>query len=260
MHTVEIVFPSTKFSEAIDSAVNQLIGCWRNNGQLAGREFPSWMDNDGIHCSSQIPAQNALSLENNSLYADEALSRLADLKAAPVITDKGPCPESDGPCRCAARQSLILYTNFVSMESPARCGDCFRPIPLYTFGAPKDTDYFDVLAWEADYKACDTLQMGCSVGERFGERQLYEHDSPLNRQAGAIARRLEKLTGVPTYTYLMKSRGKTLGAEQRRPCPRCGGAWRMRKPRHDRFDFCCEKCRLIANIAWNVRDTFISTP
>ena len=56
-----------------------------------------------------------------------------------------------------------------------------------------------------------------------------------------------------TFYFLSKGRGRSRAAEQARLCPGCGGDWLLEEPRHDCFDFRCESCRLLSNIAWTVR-------
>ena len=150
-------------------------------------------------------------------------------------------------------KSYILYTTYVSLESPIRCGDCFGGIPLYRLPATRDDEYGDIITWESDYKACDTLQMNCSTGERFGLSQLSKHDSSLAIRGREICNRITVTTGIPTYYYLLKSSGKGLKAEQARKCPSCKGEWLLQEPLHGLFNFQCDGCRLLSNIAWSVR-------
>jgi len=131
-------------------------------------------------------------------------------------------------------------------------GDCFDPVPLYRVPPTRDLEYLDILQWAADYQACDTLQMHCTTGERFGERQLVGHDSSLTAQGREICRRLSAKTGLPAYYYLHNSRGRSLRDERRRRCPGCRRNWSMAEPWHGRFDFKCERCLLLSNIATNV--------
>jgi predicted nucleic acid-binding Zn ribbon protein len=55
--------------------------------------------------------------------------------------------------------------------------------------------------------------------------------------------------GLKTARAFRKNRKR----EQRRRCPLCGGAWRLEKPLHRLFDFKCDMCRLVSNLAWDVR-------
>ena len=48
--------------------------------------------------------------------------------------------------------------------------------------------------------------------------------------------------------YGARSRARELA----RLCPMCGGSWRLEEPWHI-FDFKCDRCQLLSNIAWDVR-------
>jgi len=137
-------------------------------------------------------------------------------------------------------------------ESPLSCGDCFRAVPLYRIPHTHGDEYADVLQWEADYKACDTLHMNIGTGERFGERQMFRHDSSLSRRGREICASISSLTGRPTYYYLCKVRARSSAEEERRRCPNCNGQWKLGKRWH-LFDFRCDRCLLLSNIAWTVR-------
>jgi predicted nucleic acid-binding Zn ribbon protein len=147
---------------------------------------------------------------------------------------------------------FILYTNYLSLESPIRCGDCFGIFPLYRIPATKDDEYTDILTWESDYKACDTLQMNCSTGERFGISQLSRCDSSLSKRGIDICICIAVSTGIPAYYYLLKESGRNKRAELNRKCPSCGGEWLLHDSLHKLFDFKCDKCKLLSNIGWSV--------
>ena len=103
--------------------------------------------------------------------------------------------------------------------------------------------------WQSDYQACDTLQMNCRTGERFGLREMGLPESSLSRQGREICRKIEASTGLPVYYYLHRYRMRPRAADALQPCPACGGAWKLSEPLHDRFDFRCDSCRLLANLS-----------
>ncbi|MCB1783562.1 MAG: DUF2310 family Zn-ribbon-containing protein [Alphaproteobacteria bacterium] len=65
--------------------------------------------------------------------------------------------------------------------------------------------------------------------------------------------RFNRLLNKKTYYYILKSSAKSYDAELLRNCPGCGGDWHQEQPLHDIFDFMCERCGLLSNIAFNVR-------
>lgn len=77
-------------------------------------------------------------------------------------------------------------------------------------------------------------------------------DSQLSTIGRALAAKIETLTGVPTYYYLFRYNGRSLAAEKATKCIVCGGDWVLEKRWGD-FDFRCDGCRLVSNIAFDVR-------
>ena len=90
--------------------------------------------------------------------------------------------------------------------------------------------------------------MHCITGERFGERQLFDHKSSLSRQGRDLAAQMETATGIPFFYYLHKIRSRGFDAELKRRCPNCEGVWRLEESQH-LFDFRCDPCRLLSAIA-----------
>ena len=64
---------------------------------------------------------------------------------------------------------------------------------------------------------------------------------------------LEKKLRVPVHYYLSKHFGRSDQAERKRMCPSCGKAWLRKEPLHRIFDFQCRRCRLLSNVAFDVR-------
>jgi predicted nucleic acid-binding Zn ribbon protein len=44
-----------------------------------------------------------------------------------------------------------------------------------------------------------------------------------------------------------------IAVERIRKCPKCARGWALSEPFHGKFDFLCEHCRFISNIAFDVR-------
>jgi predicted nucleic acid-binding Zn ribbon protein len=247
MYTADIRFPG----DADVDAVEALIAAWYKNGQVL--DWQTAKSADLVRVLALLPKPNALEPANNNTYAAQALKDLAARHInPPEVLLLGVDPESTVPCACIRRESLVLFTTYMSKQSPLRCGDCFGPVPLYELPHIHDHEHLRVLQWAADYKACDTLQMHCTTGERFAESQLGRHDSALSRQGREIAAAGSRLTGIPIYYFLMKARGVSSTAELRRLCPSCGGSWLRNESWHGLFDFKCEPCRLVSSIANSV--------
>lgn len=59
-------------------------------------------------------------------------------------------------------------------------------------------------------------------------------------------------TGRPVYYYLYRHAGASERAERVRRCPSCGGDWLLAAPLHAIFDFRCDRCRLLSNVAFQI--------
>ena len=71
---------------------------------------------------------------------------------APRFRRLGPEPGSRIPCACRRQPYFVLFADFLSDESPVRCGHCFGPVPLYTLPATDEAGHFqDVLRWQSRY-------------------------------------------------------------------------------------------------------------
>lgn len=134
-----------------------------------------------------------------------------------------------------------------------RCIGCNGIVPLYRLPCPATGGYSDLLGWQSNYQACDALQINCTVGERFAEREMSDLDSSLTKSGLAICRKTQEQTGHPVYYYLFRAHGRNRAREMQRRCPSCGGSWRLSEPLYGKFDFKCDECRLLSNIAWTVR-------
>lgn len=231
-----------------------LLGALRANGQILGKEFPTAEVDGGLHVTVMLPASDALDHRHDSVYVTRWYGDLATYGLlAPRVEIVGRDPETEEPCPCVDRSAIVLYTTFVDIASPLRCWDCFREVPLYTVPPMASGDFYDVLAWESDYKACDTLQMNSTTGERFALRQMGHPESSLSRHGRAICAAIEQSTGTPVYYKLHRCYGRTAEAERRRRCPSCDEEWALPAPAHRQFDFRCERCRLLSNQAPSVR-------
>lgn len=255
MFVAELTFdvPGACDVDMLSDAVNNLLGTLRMNGQVCGREWPIVQTNQ--HCSAiiLIPAHDALDSAHQNSYVKGALDKLVAIGiGAPRIAMIGEDIDGADPCTCEKPASYILYTDYLSLESPVRCGDCFCPIPLYILPHTYDDEYYDVISWQSNYQACDLLQMNCGILERATTRQLSRFDSRLCRDGLAICDRIATATGIPTYYYLYRYGSRSRTAELARRCPSCGGPWLLENPWH-LFDFKCTQCNLISNIAWDVR-------
>ena len=253
MYTAKLEYKFQKYSSSCGDELHSLLSVYYLNGQiLDNRQLISYNENK-VEVFVPLPERNSLSKNNSNIYVTRYIKRIKNLGLlSSKIQIIGFDFESLQICKCKSRSAYILYTDRLTMESPLRCYDCFHPIPLYKINRSKDKDYSDILNWESNYKSCDSLQINCTVGERFGEKQLFNHNSSLSKQGREISFVLSKYLGKPVYYYLHKSKGFSSAKEKERVCPICNGKWKLNEPLHKIFDFECKLCKILSNIAINV--------
>ncbi len=259
MYIAELFFKKTDGSmkEDVDreDELHSFLGALVHNGQILSNYFPIVQKEAGYTAFVLIPDKNALDTKYGNQWVRESYDKF--LNAAwmnPEIKILGFDASSSEVCACAKPKSFILFTHFLTVESPLKCGDCFCPVPIYLIPEAPDGSSSDIRSWQADYRACDTLQIGSSTGERFGTREMSKVDSSLSKRGRAICDAITKSTGIRTYYYLFCYNGKSDELERERKCPSCYQEWLLEEPLHKIFDFRCIKCRLLSNIAWDVRE------
>jgi predicted nucleic acid-binding Zn ribbon protein len=255
MFTAEIRFRvlNPTDDEGVADGVNGLIVSWQRNGQVLSDEWPIAVDRRVIRVFVSIPERTSLQRKLENKWAAEARRKLAEAGLSqPAVSILGREPSLD-PCSCKKPSAFVLYTDYLSMESPLRCADCFNPVPLYRLPHTSGCDtYEDIIFWCRNYQRCDALQMTCMVGERFGTKQMSSLDSELSRQGLECRKRIAEVTKKPCYYYLYRYCGRGKAAEERRKCPSCGWNWHLTQAWHKKFDFRCDRCRLLSNFAYSV--------
>jgi predicted nucleic acid-binding Zn ribbon protein len=238
--------------DQVSHALNHLFGVWRMNGQVMGREASIVR----AHLTYQTPLLCPEVIALDDRWANKYTSAAkAGVTALGLVADEphlmGEDIDGSAPCTCASPPSYIVSTNYLTLESPVWCGDCFRPIPLYHLPKTYDDEYYNIIVWQSKYQACDTLFMNSSVLERATNRELARFQSALSQQGYQVCRQIEQRTMIPTYYTIRTHYGRNLTQERQRRCPSCGAPWLLDTTWH-RFDFKCDPCRLVGNIAYSM--------
>jgi predicted nucleic acid-binding Zn ribbon protein len=258
MYHVELTFRySGKPKESnVTQGIDQLLGAWVNNGQILDADWPAVFRKTCCSAIVACPEPTSLRPRHANKWIGKFLSELRSYGVLkPKMTLLGRGLESSTVDRCRRPTSYFLMTNYLSIESPLRCGDDYLPVPLYRVPPTYEPDpsYWDILRWQKEWKSCDQLQMACGSAERWATKQISDPASSLSVTGRKICRLIEDQSGVPTYYYLYRGGGRSAAAERKRSCPSCGKKWSLSEPLHQIFDFKCNPCRLISNIAWSVR-------
>ena len=262
MFVAQIQFPfhSTNEDDETQDIVSSILRSMWQNGQISVRDFSVLSSPQGFSSFVTIPAEDALEDKNHNKWVELGIERFVKVGGQrPTFAIIGADAESGGPCECVESHGYILYTKWVACESPLRCAFCFFPVPLYRVPPTYDeSEFWNLRCWEADYQACDTLQMHCTVLERTTMRQLSQLNSSLNKSGLNIRDLISASTKQAVYYYLYVQTGKDVDSEVARKCPKCGGDWLLKEPWHNKFDFKCDKCHLLSNIALDVRESYVT--
>ena len=254
--SIEIKNPDIDRAELIDK-MEWFIGATVKNGQSQGRFSPTYLHENRLIWLTYALEKTSLSRKNDNVYVKRDRSELEKLCHAKfqVKTLGKDASQTKQICRCKTPSSYILWTNYYSLLSPLDCGDCGGNVPLYRIPKPPEPgeqEYYSIGCWNAAYRACDHLQMLCGFGERWGTRQMQDHDSGLSKDGRKVCRNIEKMVGVPVYYYLYNYRRLTEEQDKQRKCPECGNDWLLDEPWHH-FNFRCGPCRLVSNLTYNSR-------
>lgn len=235
-----------KAEQAIRHYLEQLIF----QGQILGREWPTYWQGEQFVSRLILPAADALQHKHHSDAGKQALQGLNQAGLGlPKLTVLGEDLLSNhtDPCHCP--DALVLYTRFAINNSPLYCAEHFAPLPLYKI--PNANGFEALIRWQLQYQALDEVQMQQqSVLQKPAERALQQPNSRLNQQGRRLARQLSRQLARPIYYALYSGSSNDCNTEQYRRCPQCQRDWRLSSPWHDLFDFRCEHCLLVSNIAW----------
>ena len=245
------VIADTDFSRA-ETAIRHYLETLIFNGQILGREFPTAWQQEYFSSRVVLPTPDALRQQHHSKRGVAALQQLASAGLAyPKLSTVGMDLMSQHTDDCAAADALIVYSRFSDSCSAVRCASHFAPIPLYQLNTV-EPDHEKMIRWQLQYQALDEIQMQqLRVLNKTAERSLQQVNSALNRQGRQLARQLERDNSKAVYYALYSGSSKDCIAETTKNCPLCGGDWRLPTPWHQLFDFRCEPCRLVSNIAWD---------
>jgi predicted nucleic acid-binding Zn ribbon protein len=241
--------------DQLDQISYEMLGSLYKNGQIVNWDFQIAKSAGMLRTFVMILEPDALDLKYANKYVRAAIdSAILVGMGEPKITILGESPNISESTTCSCQSdTYILYTHYLAIGSPVKCGNCLADIPLYYLPKTYDGDeYYDIIMWARDYHSCDTLQMHCTTGERFGLRQMSDPQSSLAKQGRKICDRLTELTGKLTYYHLFRYKVRTtLAKEKQRKCPGCGGEWLLTNSSL-RFQFKCDRCRLVSNLSCSV--------
>lgn len=249
MHSLSIKYKKGTDENDLWHAFNQLLGNLRHNGQLIGLEWQAYKQNGKMYATVFTATKNALDTKYQNKYVKTGIKNLQELCGYTLqinwvgITEE----EETGICNCKKRNYFLL--RYYNQFSPVICGSCNKAIPLFKIPKLHDFGYWNLTSWQSNYIACVILDVNCAVGEKWAIKQQCNADSELSKQGRAVANSIYKTTGVKTYYYLSNFSKRSKLKDTNRPCPGCGGEWRLKEEIHDYVWFKCNKCLLMSSYA-----------
>lgn len=254
MYLAELTFKiiaDTDFNQS-ETAIRNYIEALIFNGQVLGREFPTAWQQHSFTSRVVLPAENALQRRYHSDRGIAAQQLLAAAGLAyPQVKVLGMDLMSQHTDPCQQADFYILYSRFSDTCSPLRCGADLAPVPLYQLSSPNE-DHEQLIRWQLQYQALDEIQMQQSrVLFKTAERSMQQLHSELNSQGRRLARQLANQNNIKVYYALYSGSSKHCELESQKCCPGCGGSWRLTEPLLQLFDFKCDRCYLLSNIAWD---------
>ncbi len=105
--------------DQISHTINAFLAALRMNGQVCGREWPISISDSQYQVTVLLPAQDALEHTHMNHYVEHALEHIHILGLnEPSIFVCGEDIDSI-TCTCSKIDTYILYTTYLSLESPA---------------------------------------------------------------------------------------------------------------------------------------------
>lgn len=239
--------------EAQVAALDSLLGAYRLDGHILGREFRTVALEGRLEAYVVLPARDAFETHHRNEYIEKQILKLPNLGLGdPELTLLSEDRAESNECECPDSAAFILFTTYLTIQSPVRCSDCFGQVPLYRLPRFESGEFLEVISWASDYAACDTLYMNSATGVRFGYSEISQFASSLSVRGRTICEKITQTTSKPVYYYLLRHQGRSRNAEITRKCPNCNGGWLLPEKWHNIFDFRCDRCRLVSNISFSV--------
>jgi predicted nucleic acid-binding Zn ribbon protein len=245
--------PDKYSKDSVLDALQTVLAALHMNGQVCGSEWPMLASGETISAIVLSPEAQSLDARFNSKYVAAAMARCEDEGLLVTFEVLGEDAESPRACLCPDPSAYVLFTSYISFASPIRCMDCFRQVAMYRMKAMASGEFYELLSWQSDFQSCDSLQMHCTVLEKQTTREMSDIDSSLSKTGLAHCETLAASSNRPFYYYLYRGHGRSLHAELERRCPGCGSDWKLASQLHDLFDFKCDRCSLLSNVAFDVR-------
>lgn len=254
-HQISISINTKHNREELLNEFEFLLASLCQTGQIVKKyEMPYIQDNEIISFQS-TPERTSLSKKNGSEYVNRHWNNLEKWCDSKVSVKKIATYPSSASliCKCKLSVFYVLLTHTFNDLSPIECGTCGGVVPIYKLKALTSEERYSIFSWETNYKACDDLQLGCTVGEKWATKQMSDAHSQLSKQGIDICSKISNATNVPVYYYLFNFKHISGKQDNERKCPSCNKEWLLSNPLHGFYNFKCNECHLISSITSNAK-------
>ncbi|MDF2193472.1 DUF2310 family Zn-ribbon-containing protein [Paraflavitalea sp. CAU 1676] len=252
---ISITINTTFAREKLFSEFETLMGNLCKTGQIIGNYETPFINDDELIAFQTTLERGSLSRKYFDEYVIQRkrnLEKWCNAKLRTEVVGKT-IPAYKGVCKCKKPAFYILFTYALNDSGFIDCGTCKKVVPFYKLKHLNYNDRYEMLGWETNYKACDNLQLRCTVGEKWATRQMSDPKSQLSAQGIKICNRLKELTGIPAYYYLYNYRYLSPEQDKARKCPSCNGKWLLKERLLDFYDFKCDKCNILSSFSPNAK-------
>ncbi|WPP52416.1 DUF2310 family Zn-ribbon-containing protein [Catalinimonas niigatensis] len=216
--------------------------------QIINQEWQYESIHGGLSLNLFCPEEDAFEEKNATIYVKRARIRLEDeLGCSLEFIYQEIDPELGESVIPQNSEFLILKTARVS---PLIDGHSLGQIPLYKIPFTYKESYQNINSWEYAYEDVYGLWLIGSVGEKWAQQQMQNHDSGLSKHGIECCKQIEAVTDIPTYYFLFNYRAWGRNRDRERKCPSCSREWYMEgKTFNDFYAFKCDYCRLISELS-----------
>jgi predicted nucleic acid-binding Zn ribbon protein len=232
-------------------AIEEYLAALMKNGQIGAEYF---MADKALPIVAyvDVPAADALDAKYTSSWGIKALNEIVRIYGKFPKVEMQERPKKAHLSSWRSAKFLYLYTHLFDRGSPVYANGLDYAIPAYLLPL-KETQREYLVHWAISYRNHDRIWIGSGALEVQAYKQLADPASELSKEGREHCAEIEAITNKPTYYYLLRYHGRQRREDQRR-CPLCGKPWAVTKgigksSRFDRFDFQCDRCRLISHQA-----------
>lgn len=249
---IELDFSKTDNVDECEELFWNYLSALMDSRQIISESHELCISGNKLFASVICPEETSLDPKNATVYGKRSRIRLEERPGARLQFIK--TGTAVGWEKYVVPENSSFYFLMEHDISPLRCGDTGESIPLYKipYTYHDNCCYHDVRNWIRDYDCVKRMWFRGSVSERFMQYQLQDHRSALSVAGRAVCKRIEELTGVPTYYYLFNYRAISQARDKKRRCPETGEAWFIEGGHpNELLDFKCDKSRLVSALTNN---------